>query len=258
MQTETYKRTDPVTKKQVAVPVQVPNHIFRFTRTTSDRRLKAIGELTLIAFYFLLRVGEYTHHGKGVRRTQQFRLCDMKFFINERRIMPDQLAQHFQQINLVCLTMDNQKNGNRGQSLSHHALMGDNQCCPVKAVVARAIDMVRDGATPETLICAFKDAPSLPWQQVRSQDIVNVVKDALPAVGLKNSRFERSDVGSHSLRAGGAMALYLNSHTTLEIQRAGRWTSATFLEYIHSQLSATTRGLAQSMSIAVPSINMAR
>jgi len=172
--------------------------------------------------------------------------------------MPDQLARHFQQINLVCLTMDNQKNGNRGQNLSHHALIGDNHCCPVKAVVARAIDMVRDGATPETLICSFKEAPSLPWQQVRSQDIVNVVKDALPAVGLNNSRFKRSDVGSHSLRARGAMALYLNSHTTLEIQRAGRWTSATFLEYIHSQLSATMRGLAQSMSLAVPSINMAQ
>jgi len=89
--------------------------------------------------------------------------------------MPDQLAQHFWQINLVCLTMDNQKNGNRGQNLSHHALTDDTLCCLVKAVVARAMDMVHYGAAPETLIGAFKDAPSLPWQQVCSQDIVKVV-----------------------------------------------------------------------------------
>jgi len=258
MQTETYRRADPVTKKQVAIPVDLPNHIYRSTRTTSDRRLKATGELVLIAFYFLLRVGEYTHHGRGVRRTQQFRLCDMKFFINEHRIMPEQLAQYGQDVNLVCLTIDNQKNGNRGQTLSHHALTGENHCCAVKALVSRAQDMVRDGAAKETLICAFKDAPSLPWQHVRSTDIGKVVKDAISAVGLGHSRFEKAEVGTHSLRAGGAMAMYLNNHSTLEIQRAGRWTSTTFLEYIHSQLSATTRGLAQSMSNAVPSINMAR
>jgi len=202
MQTETYKCTDLVTKKQVAVLVQVPNHIYGATRQMNDHRLKAVGKLMLITLYFLLRVGEYTHHSKGIQRTQQFCLCNMKSFINEWQIMPDQLVQHFWQINLVCLTMDNQKNGNWGQNLSHHALMGDNWCCPIKAVVARAIDMVCNGATPETLICAFKDAPSLlPWQQVQSQDIVNVVKDALPAIGLENSCFEQSDVGSHSLQA---------------------------------------------------------
>jgi len=118
--------------------------------------------------------------------------------------------------------------------------------------------MVRDGASQETLICAFKEAPSLPWQQIQSTDIMKVVKDAIPAIQLGNLHFEKLEVGSHSLRAGGAMALYLNNHSMLEIQRAGRWTSTTFLEYIHSQLSATTRGLAQSMANAVPSINMVR
>jgi len=54
MQMETYRRADPVTKKQVAVPVQVPNHIYGVTRQMNNHRLKAIGKSVLIAFYFLL------------------------------------------------------------------------------------------------------------------------------------------------------------------------------------------------------------
>jgi len=187
MQTETYWQANPVIKKQLVVPVTVPNHIYRVTRQMNDCRLKAVGKfkLVLIAFCFLLQVGEYTHHGNGVRWMQQFQLCDMKFFIHEHWIMPEQLAQYWEQINLVCLTIDNQKNRNKGQNLSHHALTGDNQCCTVKALVSRAQDMVQNGASQEMLICVFKEVPSLPWQHVWSTNIVKVVKDAIPAVDLE-------------------------------------------------------------------------
>jgi len=111
MQTETYRRTDPVVKKQLAVPVTVPNFIFRETRNTSDNRLKAAGELVLIAFYFLLRVGEYTHHGRGARRTQQFRIKDIKCFVGNDLIPMDQVQVNANKIDLVSLTIDNQNNG---------------------------------------------------------------------------------------------------------------------------------------------------
>jgi len=59
--------------------------------------------------------------------------------------------------------------------------------------------MVQDGASQEMLICAFKEAPSLPWQHVQSTNIVKVVKDAIPAVRLGSACFENLEVGSHSL-----------------------------------------------------------
>ena len=62
----------------MAVPVRVPNLVFTNTRAIKDPWHKAIGKLVLIAFYFLLRVGKYTYHNIQ-RRTQQFRLGDMKF-----------------------------------------------------------------------------------------------------------------------------------------------------------------------------------
>jgi len=62
MQTEGYRRGDPATAKQMAVPVRVPNFVFTNLRETKDPQQRAVGKLVLIAFYFLLRVGEYTHH----------------------------------------------------------------------------------------------------------------------------------------------------------------------------------------------------
>jgi len=66
----------------MAVPIRVPNLVFTNTGAIKDPWHKAIGKLVLIAFYFLLRVGKYTYHNIQ-RRTQQFRLGDMKFFAKE-------------------------------------------------------------------------------------------------------------------------------------------------------------------------------
>jgi len=52
------------------------------------------------------------------------------------------------------------------------------------------------------------------------------------------------------------MAMFLTKHDTMAIQKAGRWTSTTFLTYIHNQIDVVTRGLAQSMSVATPFINV--
>jgi len=158
----------------------------------------------------------------------------------------------------VSLTIDNQKNGNRGQTLSHHALKKGNECCPVRALVARTVDLIQDGATPTTLICAFRESKLMAWQHVRSQDIVKAVQDAVKILGTDDDGFDIAQVSSHSLRAGGSMALYITKHSTIEIQRAGRWTSTTFMEYIHGQLDIVSKGLSQKMSRSIPFVNMAR
>jgi len=259
MQTEAYKREDPTSVKQLAVPVDIPNRIYMATRTKDNKKLKAVGELAMIAFYFLLRVGEYTCHGTETRRTKSFRLRNIKFFTAKGMVPLAQLYRHATQVNLVSLTIENQKNGKKGATISHHAIQVENGCCPVKALVERTVDLISMGGTADTLLCAFKDAKSMAWQHVRSLDIVRVVKAAVRSSGLAGKGgYPIEQVGSHSLRAGGAMAMYLNKHTAIEIQRAGRWTSDTFLEYIHCQIDASTRGLAQSMSKSIPFMNMAR
>jgi len=166
LQTESYQCADPTVVRQDAVPVNVPNKIFESSRNCHDHRTKAVGELAVIAFYFLLHVGEYTFHNQQKCRTQQFRLQDIKFLARGKEVLANHLKCMEHEVDTVSLVIDNQKNGVRGDILSHHAIMRSNPCCPVRAVASRVIDMVDDGADPQTLICSFQEASSLPWQHV--------------------------------------------------------------------------------------------
>jgi hypothetical protein len=55
-------------------------------------------------------------------------------------------------------------------------------------------------------------------------------------------------IGTHTLCASGAMALKLNGYSVEDIMKIGRWTSTTFLTYIHSQIAALNHGIAANMS----------
>jgi len=158
-----------------------------------------VGELALIAFYFLLRVGEYTFHNQQKRRTQQFRLQDIKFLAKGKEVPTRFLRNMEHKIDTMSMVIDNQKNGVHGQILSHHAIARDNPCCPVLAVASHVIDMVNDGAGPQTLICSFREASSLPWQHVRGKDMVTAVQHAVASLGLLNNGYDVKRIGSHSL-----------------------------------------------------------
>ena len=64
---EGFRRDDPPTQPKLAVPLAVPLYLLEAARSRGERE-KAIADLALIAFYFLLRVGEYTYHKPSERR----------------------------------------------------------------------------------------------------------------------------------------------------------------------------------------------
>jgi len=75
------------------------------------------------------------------------------------------------------------------------------------------------GATEDMFLCAFKETKSMDWQHIWSLDFVHVVKAVVKSSGLAGKGgYPLKQVGSHSLRAGGTMAMYLNKHTTIKIQ----------------------------------------
>ena len=64
-------------------------------------------------------------------------------------------------------------------------------------------------------------------------------------------------VGAHSFRAGGAMALKLHGYDDNTITKMGRWTSLTFLKYIHNHISHLSKDISQKMSTPLPFVNVA-
>ena len=64
-------------------------------------------------------------------------------------------------------------------------------------------------------------------------------------------------VDTHSLRSGGANALSLSGYSDREIQKMGRWRSATFKEYIWEELACFSQGMSTNMKRKFNSVNIA-
>jgi len=254
-QLECYTRNDTPSQSQLAVPVAVANECYQSSRNASAK-LQATGELCLIAFFFLLRVGEYTvPSSTRSTRTQQFRLRDIAFFSASNSLTWHEACHGTTAPTIVRLKIDNQKNGKRGQTLIHHATPS-NPNCPVKACTERVRHLLDHQATGDTLLCAYKASNDKPFHHITSNQIVQAVCRAILTTGAFTQGFEDAKIGSHSLRAGGAMALYLQEYDATTIQKLGRWKSQVFLMYLHEQIGAFTAGVATAMATNTPFRNL--
>lgn len=59
-QVNKYRAKDPPPKQKLAVPAVFPKYLFIVEKKSENECTKAIGKLTMIAFYYLLRLGKYT------------------------------------------------------------------------------------------------------------------------------------------------------------------------------------------------------
>ena len=117
-----YKTQNPAPKPQVARPVSVVEYAGAYYQAPSAAT-RAAADLTMTAFFYLLRVGEYTMRPKpNVRtRTVQFRVKDVTFWRANGTIIPRSPLKQLLQAASATLWLDNQKNGQRGATIYHEA-----------------------------------------------------------------------------------------------------------------------------------------
>ena len=254
---EGWRRRDPPAVPQLAVPVAVPNFIYASSRRSKALK-KATGELALIAFYYLLRVGEYTaarSSSPTAKRTINFRIGDVGFFKNGH-ILPRSSPLHILRSADACtLKLSNQKNGRMGQTI-HHSALKRSPLCPVRALAERVHHVLSHGGTTANLLCDYFDTDKK-WYRVTSKHLITTIRSATEKLGLKSRGIDPDLVGVHSLRAGGAMALKLRGQSDTTIQKVGRWSSTTFLQYIHNQIAHLSVDLSEYMSEPLPFTNIA-
>ena len=78
-----WEKTDPPVEKKMPVEVDVPEYVVKMgLQPGASEATKATGDSCLFAFYYLLRVGEYTIKGtrNESKQTVQFRIKDVTFF----------------------------------------------------------------------------------------------------------------------------------------------------------------------------------
>ena len=129
-----------------------------------------------------------------------------------------------------------QKNGLKGGSIGH-GTTGHPRACALEAIRRRVAHLRQHSATPETHLAAVYNGAT--WSTVRSAEITKALR---PQVGLTPE-----DVSSQSMRAGGAMALFMACVDTDTIRLVGRWRSDVMLRYLHTTAKTFTKGLASCM-----------
>jgi hypothetical protein len=261
---EGFRRQDPPSVPQLAIPVAVPNEIIRNAYKTSNPKLQTTADLSLMAFYYLLRVGEYTRNTRkrkrsnfnNVKRTITFTVGSIGFFKNGKILPRKSDLKTLLTTDQCTLKLTNQKNGQMGQTIHHHALTDSSMPCPVQAVARRVHHILANGGNSNSCICDYL-TPQGTWAHVTSNHIVKAIRAAISTLKLHESGITPELVGSHSLRAGGAMALKLQGFNDTTIMKQGRWRSLTFLQYIHNQIAHLSKDMSNKMSEPLLFLNIA-
>jgi hypothetical protein len=251
-----YRNEDPAPKPQLALPISVIEDVMKNEGAALNPKDQALADLVVLAFFFLLRVGEYTPPGNRRTRTTQIRRKDMQFWSKRPdgildRISPLATLADLLQADAVTITLDNQKNGQRDAVL-HHDAIPNNPICPCKAAARRFARM---------RLCAPNNANAIlslyaPHKHVSATQMGGCIKVAALRSMIWLQGYDLLRIGPHSLRASGAMQLKLNGVSDSMIQKMGRWSSNTWLQYLHGQISCLTRGLSASMATPVLYFNV--
>jgi hypothetical protein len=257
-QLEGYKRQDPPSTAQLAVPVDVAHFLaHQALGAHGDPLSQAVGHLANIAFYYLLRVGEYTFSGHSQRRrTHQFQVSNIILRVGQLVIPNTAPLAQLLTATSATLVIDNQKNGIRGQCI-HHQCTG-LPTSPVRSVAYRVFHIMSTFGPDQTISISAYPLHDGSLAHVFASHINAAVKQAVTSIGLLSHGFILRNVSSHSLRAGGAMALKLHGYDRDTIKKMGRWSSDTFLTYIHEQIGAFSSGLSTKMAVPIPFYNRAQ
>ena len=140
----------------------------------------------------------------------------------------------------TTMRLTNQKNGQKNGLIHHEANDNGDGLCPVRALATRVSHILDNGGTHDMLLCSYQNG--LRWDEVIAENIGDAINVALATTGLHEKGITPNDVGSHSLRTGGAMALKLNGISDTTIKKTGRWRSMAFLQYIHNQIGHLSAG----------------
>ena len=124
---------------------------------------------------------------------------------------------------------------------------GDKLLCPVIAW-AFTVQRVRKihGSSDTSEVCLFQDGSKKP-SLLQATHIRSRLRSIVAVIGFEVLGFTKEDIGLHSIRSGGAMAMFLSGTSVIIIQRVGHWSSEAFLEYIREQVESFTLDVSKSM-----------
>ena len=191
----------------------------------------------VVAWFFLLRAGEYCNSGK-VDLSRIIRGLDISL---KAAGAPCELGEADQ----VDLQFRKSKTDQEAFGLTRTHFANYKACegvrlCPVEALeMLRSWHPARFGAGPEAQLPFFRWASGITLHRSQVQQLL---QEAAAACGLPAGRFM-----THSLRIGGASALFHATNEIEVVKRYGRWQSGAFHRYLWNE-AEQSQGRAEGMA----------
>ena len=216
---------------------EVCKQIYKGGENAKDR---VLNQTMLVAalqtpFFFMMRMKEFGNSSGQADMESILRGCDVRLTTGgaaNRADVPTVISISFRKTKADQLAFGIE------QSL---ALSGDPFVCPVESVQklrTLAPERFGKGNDSELPLFRWSDGRVLDRMQVQS-----TLQMCALACGLPPERFQ-----SHSLRIGGATALYQATGEIELIKRRGRWSSDAVHRYLHDELgAAVSKGIASTM-----------
>jgi hypothetical protein len=237
-----WKKQDPPPSRVKPIPIQVIRRIVFIASQSTCAIAQATADMIIIAFFFLLRPGEYSDSASD---TQPFDLRSVQLFLGLHRLNLSTATDSDLLAAASCsLTFDRQKNGVRGEVIGL-CTSGDPLLCPARALARCVIHLRSFHARPTTPLARVY-LTGTRTRSITPAIITSTLQLAVAALGA-DLGFLPTDVSARSLRAAGANALLLARVDTDIIRLIGRWRSDEMLRYLHCQAAPLMSDYARKM-----------
>ena len=248
-QLRAWSKLDDPPKRVRPAPVTLVLHILHmaYAHGAPSPAECAIADMACLAFFYLLRPGEYTG---TTNDDAAFTLNDIHLYIGTRRLALDTSPiADLEASTSVGLYFTTQKNQRRGDCIAH-GRSGHPLCCPVLCAIRRVLahrDHFTTQQTPFNSAIFFASYYHRGRRmRVRADDITARLRRAASTC-FHATGIPPNAISARSLRAGGAMALLCGGADKLALQLLGRWHSESHIQYLHQDALPIMKHLALTM-----------
>ena len=240
-QLRSYSRNDPKEKQQKALPICVYRLIL--ASPASELR-RSIAELAAAAHFWAMRSCKYSKVSRAEKRqTKQLCLRNIVFIKDGNTL--EHTSTRLNPADCVSITFERQKNERKYETVTQWRT-SDPIMCPVKLWASIITWIISYKGTNQNSPVSLAQHNNKTIS-ITSEMVANLLKDGVVAIGETKLGIHRSEVGTHSIRSGAAMAMYLAGVPIFSIMLIGRWSSLAFLKYIRKQVQEFSFGISSKM-----------
>ena len=170
---------------------------------------------------------------------------EFMFFVGDTLLLPDAPIGSFQHATQIFITLDNQNNAIREETVLH-SWYKSSEAYPVQSGVNVFLQIREQGCEPSTPASDYSTPQDINSSSASS--IVNAVRSDCKQVGAERLFFTPEYSGTPSLSSDGAISMHIADVLDWTLMAIGRWHSLVFMVYIQQHISSFSTGVYVHMS----------